>query len=100
MKRKRDYKTVQIGFKTQKEYDKFHNSAIRACGDYRNADCEYIRHCIKEDRRKRTVVEKNKAKALVSTQQMINDILMYAQDPNFVDQIKKMEKENIKLWDI
>lgn len=100
MRRKRDYKTIQLGFKHQSDYEKFHKKAMSVCGEYRNADCEYLRHCIKEESRRRTVAEKKKIQALVVNQQVLNELLNTVENPAVREKIIQLEQESMKIWDI
>ena len=69
MKKKRDYKTVQIGFRDKYAYDSFHKKAVRYCGcDSRLADCMYLRECIKANEKKKRASSKKKAQEFVKAQ--------------------------------
>ena len=97
MRRKRDYKTIQLGFRTQNEYNKFHNNAVRFYGDGRAADCAYLRECIHQTSKKRKKSTREKARALVETTQRLNDLLEATDNPYIQDEITEILKEQIKL---
>lgn len=99
MKRKRDEKTIQLGFKTQKEYDKFHKNAVLFYGDCRLADCAYLRECIKQNTRRRKKSSREKAKALVETTQRLNDLMLSIDNPYMQDEIEEILKEMETLWE-
>lgn len=98
MRRKRDYKKINVGFRTQKEYDKFHNEAVKEWGDGRNADCMYIRTCISQNRIRRTKSEKERAITLVETTQQLNNLLLETDDPHIKEEISSILEEQGKLW--
>ena len=99
MKRKKqDYKKIQLGFKTRKEYEEFHKTAVRFYGDYRLADCSYLRDCITQNASRRNRAIKEKAKAWVETTQRMNDLLLSTNDPYLQDEITEILKKQVKLW--
>lgn len=98
MRRKRDYKKINLSFHTQKEYEKFHSEAVEEWGDGRNADCMYLRTCISANRKRRTKAAKEKAIALVETTQKLNDLSLMTDDPNVKEEIAKILKEQRILW--
>lgn len=98
MRKKRDYKKINVGFRTQKEYDKFHKEAVKEWGDGRNADCMYIRTCISQNRKRRTKSEKERVTALVISTQKLNDLSFATNDPFVKEEIIEILKEQRKLW--
>ena len=52
MGKKKDFKTIQIGFSTKKEYETYHNDAVKFHGkDNRLADTAYARECFKNNKK-------------------------------------------------
>lgn len=98
MRRKREYKKINLGFPTQKEYERFHREAVKEWGDGRNADCNYLRMCIDACRKRRTKAEKEKAIALVETTQKLNDLLVATADPHIKQEVAGILKEMRALW--
>lgn len=98
MRRKRDYKKINVGFKTQKEYERFHNDAVKEWGDSRNADCMYIRTCISQNRKNRMKSAKERAAALVISTQKLNDLFFATSDPFVKEEIMEILEEQRKLW--
>lgn len=98
MRKKRDYKKINVGFRTQKEYDKFHKEAVKEWGDGRNADCMYIRTCISQNRKRRTKSEKERVIVLVETTQRLNNLLLETDDPYIKEEISDILEEQGKLW--
>ena len=96
--RKRDFKTVQVGFKTKGVYDKFHRRARSSCGDTKNADCRYIRECIEQNTRTKKSSVRDRVITLVESTQQLNDL--YAETENIChrDLIANTLEKQVKLW--
>lgn len=97
--KKRDYKTIQLGFRTKGEYYRFHNEAVRSYGETRTADCTYLREIIRQNRKRRNQATREKAKALVETTQQLNDLLLATEDPYVQDEISRILREQVKIWE-
>ena len=99
MKKKRDYKTVQIGFRDKYAYDSFHKKAVRYCGcDSRLADCMYLRECIKANEKKKRASSKKKAQEFVKAQVEIANILQQTDDEKIQSLMMELSKEVIDIW--
>lgn len=99
MIKKRDKKIIQLGFRTQKEYDVFHENAVLYHGEGKGADCAYLRECIKQNARRRKRSTREKARALVETTQRLNELMLASDNPYVQDEISEILKEQVKLWE-
>ena len=97
MKRKRPYKTVQVGFNKESDYKKFHNAAEKYYGTGRAADCEYIRACVKASTKK--TMTRKKAVVLVEITEKINNLLINTDNPYLQDELTYILTEGAKLWE-
>lgn len=76
MGKKKDYKIIQIGFSTKKEYERYHNDAVKFHGkDNRFADVAYARECFKSNKKLKKASMKEKAIALVEEQTTLTEML-------------------------
>lgn len=67
MRKKKDYKVIQIGFRTKQQYDNYHADAVKYFGmESRLADCAYARECMKNNKKFSRAAMKEKAKALTA----------------------------------
>ena len=96
--RKRDYKIVQVGFKTKAVYDKFHRKAVLSCGNTKNADCNYIRECIEQNSKTKNSSMRDRVIALVESTQQLNDWFAEAEDAYHRELIKETLEKQVKLW--
>lgn len=99
MRKKKDYKVIQIGFRTKKQYDEYHADAVRYFGmESRLADCSYARECMKNNKKFSRASMKEKAKALVEEQTALTEMIRYTNDTEIKNIMLKISKETIKLW--
>lgn len=96
--KKRDYKIVQVGFKTKDVYDNFHKRAVASCGDKKNTDCNYIRQCIEQNSKTKKSSTRAKVTALVETTQQLNDLYAETENPYYRDLIEDTLEKQVKLW--
>lgn len=93
------YKVVQISFNTKKEYEKFHTNAVSFWKkDNHYADAQYIRECIKQNRKERPINTRRKAIAFVESQDYANKILLTSCDDRLNEALIGQAKESIDLW--
>lgn len=98
MSKRKDYRIIQIGFPTKKEYEKYHSEAVNYHGtDNRLADVAYARECIKTCRKTNRASMKEKAIALVKGQTALTEVMRKMEGAVKEDMINAA-KETIKLW--
>lgn len=95
---KKPYKIVQIAFKTQKEYESFHKDAVKKYGDNHRTDSSYIRECCRKSGRQKKGVVREKVKSLVESTQMLNELAESTNNMYINEQINKILKEQVKIW--
>lgn len=101
MRKKKDYKIIQIGFKTKKQYDAYHKEAIRYHGtDNRLTDSAYARECFKSNKKLGKASMKEKAKALVEVQTALTEMIRKTDNTDVKSTMLKISKEVIELWGV
>jgi len=96
---KKDYKVLQLGFRSQKEYEKYHTKAVRFFGsDSRMADCAYARECMKNNEKLKKQSSRDKVKALVEGQTMIVNLIQMNVSTEYNEKLIKLSKEVLNLW--
>lgn len=99
MKKNKDYKVIQIGFKTKKEYEEYHAEAIKYHGsDNRLADSAYARECFRSYKRIARASMKEKAKALVEGQTILTEMIRGTEDVDAKTALLNISKEITRLW--
>jgi len=99
MGKKKDYKIIQIGFSTKKEYENYHNDAVKFHGkDNRCADAAYARECFKNNKKLKKTSTKEKAIALVKEQTTFTEMIRRASDPYEKSTLLTISKEIVNLW--
>lgn len=99
MAKKKDYKIIQIGFKTKKEYEDYHNNAVKYHGkDNRLADSVYARECFKNYRKLKKASTKEKAIALVEGQTALTEVIQKTAEADMKSTMIKVSKEMMRLW--
>lgn len=99
MKKNKDYKIIQIGFRTKKQYDEYHTEAIKYHGcNNRLADSAYARECFRNYKRTARVSMKEKAKALVEEQNTLTEMIRGTEDVDTKSALLIISKEAIRLW--
>ena len=90
---------MQIGFSTKKEYETFHNDAVKFHGkDNRFADAAYARECFKNNKKLKKTSTKEKAIALVKEQTTFTEMIRRASDPYEKSTLLTISKEIVNLW--
>lgn len=99
MRKKKDYKVIQIGFRTKKQYDDYHTDAVKYFGmESRLADCAYARECIKNNKKLSKAAMKEKAKTLAEQQTTLTEMIRQTNDEEIKNIMMKISKETINLW--
>ena len=99
MGKKKDFKTIQIGFSTKKEYETYHNDAVKFHGkDNRLADTAYARECFKHNKKLKKTSTKEKAIALVKEQTALTEMIRRASDTYEKSTLFTISKEVVNLW--
>lgn len=99
MKKNKDYKTIQIGFRTKKQYEEYHAKAIKYHGsDNRLSDSAYARECFRSYKRVSRVSMKEKAKALVEGQTILTEMIRGAKGVDTKSTLVNISKEVTRLW--
>lgn len=99
MKKNKDYKIIQIGFKTKKQYEEYHAEAIMYHGfDNRLTDSAYARECFRSYKRINRASMKEKAKALVEGQTILTEMIRGAEDADRKSALLNISKEVTRLW--
>lgn len=99
MGKKKDYKTIQIGFATKKEYETYHNDAVRFHGkDNRLADATYARECFKNNKKIKKASTKEKAIALVKGQTALTELIRKTNELDVKSALLIASKEAVRLW--
>ena len=90
---------MQIGFSTKKEYETFHNDAVKLHGkDNRFADAAYARECFKNNKKLKKTSTKGKAIALEKEQTTFTEMIHRASDPYEKSTLLTISKEIVNLW--
>ena len=99
MGKRKDYKIIQIGFSTKKEYETYHNDAVKFHGkDNRFADAAYARECFKKNKKSKKTSTKEKAIALVKEQTALTEMIRRANDTYEKSTLFTISKEGVNLW--
>ncbi len=99
MGKKKDFKTMQIGFSTKKEYETYHNDAVKFHGkDNRFADAAYARECFKKNKKLKKTSTKEKVIALVKEQTALTERICRASDTYEKSTLLTISKEAVNLW--
>ena len=84
----------------EKLYKKFHQKAIKHCGDNRYADTDYIRYLISDAINHTKRPYREKALIMVNIQEMFNSFIADESRPEVIDKMNLLKEEALKLWDI
>lgn len=99
MSRKKDYKSIQIGFKNKKEYDEYHKEAVKYYGiDNRLTDSAYARECFRNYKKTSKASTKEKAIALVEGQTALTEVIRKTEDADIKLAMITISKEMLRLW--
>ena len=99
MGKNKDYKIIQIGFSTKKEYESYHNDAVKFHGkDNRFADVAYARECFKNNKKIKKASTKEKAIALVEEQTALTELIRRTNETDMKSNMITVSKEAVRLW--
>lgn len=99
MGKNKDYKIIQIGFNTKKEYESYHKDAVKFHGkDNRFADVAYARECFKSNKKLKKASMKDKAIALVEEQTTLTEMIRRTNETDMKSNMLTVSKEAVRLW--
>lgn len=99
MRKKKDYKIIQIGFSTKKEYETYHDNAVKFHGkDNRCADAAYARECFKNNRKSKKASTREKAIALVRGQTALTEMIRRTNNIDDKSTLSAIAKEEVRVW--